>query len=241
MYVKFILLLFLVIIIYIYLLKPRLFKIDSPLFKIDSPLFNVTIVIARYNENIEWTKLLPNTIIYNKGKELDSSVSSYNLTNVGREGHTYYHHIVTNYDNLPDAILFLQGNPFDHSPNLFNNIKKIFNKNKPYSFVYLSEHFDTNGLDGSWWHYNLHSYVNKLPNIPKDLPKKVYRKLFNKYPPNNIIIKYGKGAQFMASKKTILKHPKSFYIKICKLLDHNVNPAEGFIIERFHPLIFTNH
>jgi len=28
----------------------------------------ITIVVARYNENIEWTKRFSNIIIYNKGK-----------------------------------------------------------------------------------------------------------------------------------------------------------------------------
>jgi len=29
------------------------------------------IIVARYNENVEWTKQFPNVIIYNKGDKLD--------------------------------------------------------------------------------------------------------------------------------------------------------------------------
>lgn len=32
----------------------------------------VIIVVARYNENIEWTKQFPNVIIYNKGQKLNN-------------------------------------------------------------------------------------------------------------------------------------------------------------------------
>ena len=53
-------------------------------------------------------------------------------------------------------------------------------------------------------------------------------------------IKFGAGAQFIVSKKNILKHPKSFYLKIVKLLEYDVNPPEGFVIERFHGLILNN-
>ena len=34
---------------------------------------NICIVVARYNENIEWTKQFSNVIIYNKGLPLENS------------------------------------------------------------------------------------------------------------------------------------------------------------------------
>jgi hypothetical protein len=47
------------------------------------------------------------------------------LTNVGREGHTFFKYIYDNYDNLDDYTIFLQGHPYDHSPDL-NNIIIIY-------------------------------------------------------------------------------------------------------------------
>ena len=72
------------------------------------------IVVARYNENIEWLnneKL--NCIFYNKGKQLniDNEVI---LPNVGRESETYLHYIITNYDDLPDVVVFTQARISDH-------------------------------------------------------------------------------------------------------------------------------
>ncbi len=49
---------------------------------------------------------------------------------------------------------------------------------------------------------------------------------------------FGAGAQFIVSKKTILKRPRNFYLKIIELLDKNISPIEGYVIERFHKLIF---
>jgi hypothetical protein len=50
---------------------------------------------------------------------------------------------------------------------------------------------------------------------------------------------FGAGAQFIVSKNKILQRPKHFYLKIVKMLEDNINPIEGFVIERFHKLIFN--
>jgi hypothetical protein len=81
-----------------------------------------TIVVARYNEDIEWTKQFENVIIYNKGEKIQD-VEQIMLTNVGREGHSYYRYIVDYYDSLKDNTFFLQGNPFDHSSNIVEKNK----------------------------------------------------------------------------------------------------------------------
>ena len=66
----------------------------------------------------------------------------------------------------------------------------------------------------------------------------VYKKLFGN---KKFIInfKFGTGAQFIVSKKQILKRPREFYKKIVDLLSYDINPIEGFVIERFHYLIFS--
>lgn len=51
---------------------------------------------------------------------------------------------------------------------------------------------------------------------------------------------FGAGAQFIVSKKCILKKSKDFYIKIVKLLEYCNDPIEGHAIERFHCLILND-
>jgi hypothetical protein len=46
------------------------------------------------------------------------------------------------------------------------------------------------------------------------------------------------GAQFIVSRKIILQKPKEFYLNIIKILELNIDPIEGYVIERFHKLIF---
>jgi hypothetical protein len=85
---------------------------------------SICIVVARYNENVEWTKQFENVLICNKGHKLDNSYNEVFLNNVGREGHTYYKYICDNYDNLADYTIFLQGRPFDNLPNIIDNLYK---------------------------------------------------------------------------------------------------------------------
>ena len=65
----------------------------------------------------------------------------------------------------------------------------------------------------------------------------IYEKLFNEKK-ENMEFTFGAGAQFIVSKQNILKRPKSFYYKIVELLQNDTNPIEGFVIERFHRIIF---
>ena len=185
------------------------------------------IVVSRYNENIEWTKQFSNVIIYNKGNKLTNIFNEFLLKNVGREGHTYYKHIYDNYDNLTDYIIFLQGNPFDHSPNIMYNLNKyVTNTDLSIDFEFLSEKIIHCNLSGCIHH------PDYLPLI------ETYEKLFN-IRKNFMDFQFGAGAQFIVSKRKILQRPKEFYLKIVKMLENNINPIEGFVIERFHKLIFT--
>jgi len=66
----------------------------------------VELVLAHFNENQSWSD--PYAAIrttYCKGSPVPGCVP---LENVGREGHTYLHHIVTNYDNLAEWTVFSQ-------------------------------------------------------------------------------------------------------------------------------------
>jgi len=190
-------------------------------------MVDVVIVVARYNENIEWVHIFEqqcgyNVIIYNKGEPLNLN-NEILLENVGREPHTYYTYITSNYNNLPEYIIFLQGNPFDHSPNLFENIKKI----QFIDFEFLSERIITNKIDAECSEYW------QCKNI-----KETYKKIFNKECDTNQECHFGAGAQFIVSKKGILSNSKEFYENIVHITAYSVCPMEAYDIERFHEDIF---
>jgi hypothetical protein len=180
------------------------------------------IVVARYNEDVSWTKKLKNVIICNKGEPLEG-YNQIMIDNVGREGHTYYKYIVDNYENLDEHIVFLQGNPFDHSPNLFYILKVL---NQEMDFTFLSELLFVTNLNAQKITYE------QCYNIDK-----TYNSIFNEAPNNQYLI-FGAGAQFAVKKNTILKYSKEYYSNIVNILQYDINPIEGHHIERFHYHIF---
>ena len=186
------------------------------------------IVVSRYNEDVSWTKQLPNVRIYNKGAPLPEPFAATPLPNVGREGHTYYHHIVTHYDTLAEHTAFVQGNPFDHSPHVLANIAYFnsqLHENISLEFAYISEYlFDCN-LAGCHHH----------PGLPM---VDVYEQLFGERLYAKPFV-FGGGAQFVVSRAVIYRRPQAFYQKIVDMLAYDVNPIEGFVIERFHGLVFS--
>lgn len=187
------------------------------------------IVVSRFNEDIQWTKILPpsDIIIYNKGTPLSGTIP---LPNVGREGHTYFTYIYDNYDNLDNYTVFLQGNPFDHSPKLIKQLIwfLIHCETMDINFQYLSEKILTCNINYCRYH--------------RGLPIRwVYEHIFEKSPIRNLEFQFGSGSQFIVSKRQILKHPKEFYRKIIQLLEHSVNPIEGYVIERLHQVIFGDN
>ena len=95
-------------------------------------------------------------------------------------------------------------------------------------FEFLSERVLDCNLTNCPYHYG-------LPLL--DTYEKIFGEIneINK----NMAFKFGAGAQFIVSKKKILQRPKEFYLKIIEMLNKDINPIEGFVIERFHKLIFN--
>lgn len=189
---------------------------------------SIQIVVSRYNEDMEWTKQFPNVVIYNKGADdLSPEYNVKSLPNVGRECHTYYTHICDNYADIEyDYTVFLQGNPFDHSPNLVTNLAKYADSVVDLDFEFISEDILYCKLSACVW--------------DRSLPlRDIYRKIFVDQP-EVVDFVFGKGAQFIVSREQILKRSKDFYLNIVKMLENEKDPMEGYVIERFHKLIFVN-
>ena len=109
---------------------------------------------------------------------------------------------------------------------MYNLNKYVTNTDLSIDFEFLSEKIIHCNLSGCIHH------PGYLPLI------ETYEKLFN-IRKNFMDFQFGAGAQFIVSKRKILQRPKEFYLKIVKMLENNINPIEGFVIERFHKLIFT--
>tara|TARA_B110000908_G_C10025200_1_gene344745 strand:+ start:116 stop:733 length:618 start_codon:yes stop_codon:yes gene_type:complete len=200
------------------------------------------IIVARYNENIEWfNSELSNCIIYNKGQKLGIE-NEILLKNVGRESETYLHYIITNYHNLPDVVVFTQARISDHKGrddvNYLINIKNQalnYSKSSNFKIHYDSGrniHFDKEwNLRKDGW-YLKNNYKNNEPvtffewfktNINVDYPNPLY---------------FYHNAIFAVNKSIIINKPIEYYKKLIQEVNHHINSTEGHFFERSWYYIF---
>jgi hypothetical protein len=203
------------------------------------------IVVARYNENIEW--LYPeknNCIVYNKGNPLHLGKNEIMLRNIGRESHSYLRYITDNYDNLPDVVIFTQGDISDHRGN--NDVQyllqlkkeaKICGKSRPFESYRISQEkscfrpdFNKDNIHDGWF------LPNNYKNNVRVLFHIWFRKFIKKKYPNPIHV-YTNGI-FAVRKDFILCRPKQFYKNMLHFLNHHSNPTEGHFFERSWFYIF---
>jgi len=283
------------------------------------------IVVARYNENVDWTYQFENVYIYDKcdnsnlkeygfkglflpGKnelwiikvkndlknemveEIDiesgdggkvikqykniyniqTATTSFNrfikykpkiisLPNVGRESHSYLYHIIKKYDYYnfecgggrfgrnDGAVVFLQGHPFDHSPNIIKNLHMYKKDYKEILREKKSSRISPNQAGGEFAYLGETLHVTNILN-PRDHRnikwplRQIYSELFNCPEKNipNTDLEFYNGAQFIVSINTILSNDIEFYKKMIRHVSKDVRPKAGFVFERLWSLVFKS-
>ena len=202
------------------------------------------IVVARYNESIDWLNdITDHCIIYNKGVPLNLT-NEITLENVGRESHTYLYYIINNYENLPDIVVFTQGNISDHRPpGKSEYLLKLkteaqeYGKSKPYG-VYSSY-----GNQSTCWDPEFNKKGDEFMMSDNYKNKHLtfiewYIKHVSPFYPNPINL-YCSGL-FAVKKELILLNTKEYYQSLLEECNHHVNPIEGHFFERSWYYIFSN-
>jgi len=204
-------------------------------------------VVARYNESLEWLKDEPFSkfpvLIYNKGvnDHFYHAGPVVSLENLGREGHTYLYHIVQHYDNLTDIILFLPGSV--DSPIKIEKGKQMVERiHQTNEAVFLGSPMNEIQL----YHFIIQSHTssspeNNLLNPEAKLePSKIrpFGRWLNAtmglYPLKHVSY----NGILSVSKRDVLQRPKSFYENLLEELNHP-NPEVGHYIERSWQVIFS--
>lgn len=193
------------------------------------------LVIARYKENLDWVKdiaFVDDVVIYNKGDEIvDCDLKKHTiiqLSNVGREAHTYLFHIIENYYNLEDTIIFSQGDPFPHIHT--HKINKGTTLNEHLSAVNFNT-LDCNSLFGK-------DYNESIGLCAKSLFEYCFK---NELPPT---VNFSPGAQYIVPKSCILTKSLNFYKDLYEsLCTHRTCAKDGicnaWTIERIWMYIFS--
>ena len=206
-----------------------------------------SLIVSRFNENISWLNEIKGfkIIIYNKGKKLSNKNFNkiINLSNVGRESHTWLYHIVENYKNLDDVNIFLQGRIDDLGCMAYkdpNDYLEGINKTGFSTSRY--------GLLGPLhWGWNVGLEKNKKYKQEWDSGmisrSKIGFRNFAKelFPEIPLFVPTSYGGCFAVTKKSIKKYDKNFYLNLLTILSKNKNPIEGHYMERLWCYMFTKN
>ena len=205
------------------------------------------LIIARYNENLDWLSKYNDfkITVYNKGYKLkdNSFYKVINLENKGRESHTWLYHIVKNYNILNDINVFLQGQIDDLNCMAFQNPNDYLKKINKYGFQ-VSRY----GLLGPFhWDWNVNidkniKYKNQWENNEISRSSIGFRNFSKKLFPNiPLFVATSYGGCFAVKKEIIQQHNIVFYEKLLDILSQNKNPIEGHYMERLWCYIFTQN
>jgi hypothetical protein len=150
------------------------------------------VVISRYNEPLDWVSSIEcDYIIYNKGERIENADipegKVINVPNEGREAETFLRYIISNYNNLPDSLVFVQGNPFDHFPETL----KIINSDHADDIIGMGPQISCDG--------------NGVPSYP-GLPLRAIQKIIMPDLDTNVF-NFTAGAQMLVTKSYILSKP----------------------------------
>ena len=190
----------------------------------------VNFVVAKYNEDLDWTKKLNHKVtIYDKSTNpIEGSIK---LKNVGREGDPFLYHIVNNYNNLDEVTVFLQGNPFEHLQLLVGWRAKLTDEeiniviNKMNTEINDSCEFTT-------FYQVLYNDPNGTNNVnTNDACIKYYGESHSKFT-------VSPGAQYIVPKKNILSRPLEFW-KNLHLDMYDNEKLNGYCQEQLWYLAYT--
>lgn len=189
----------------------------------------VNLVIAKYNEDIEWTKKINHKItIYDKSNNpVENSIK---LKNVGREGETFLYHIVKNYDNLDDITVFLQGNPFEHLQILVGWRAKLTDEEKEKVIDKINKEINDDAKFATFYQvlYNSPNFTNGM-NAKLDCMK-YYDKVYD-------FFTVSPGAQYIVPKENILARPLEFWKKLHSAMYNG--ELDGYSQEQLWYLAYT--
>jgi hypothetical protein len=220
---------------------------------------NISIVVARYNENLSWLDEYPfnqfDYIVYNKGDNenfVKTNVKTIiNLPNVGRCDHTYLYHIINNFDNLTDIVVFFPGslNIPEKKITAIKILNNIINTNYKIA-IFIGSYYNSiqyNFRDFKIDHHKCVCEENFSKNNETQLFKckiRPYGKWYKFFFGNTNAHWVALSGVFSIDKRDIIQHDLDWYKKFMQTVSIHSNPEAGHYIERswgviFYPLNYT--
>jgi hypothetical protein len=214
---------------------------------------NVKIIISRYNESLNWLEESPfnefQYVVYNKGDNDDFNKTNVTdviqLPNVGKCDHTYLYHIVHNFDNLNNILVFFPGSlEINGKKSKAIDMLERIKKNNCEKAIFIGDY--SRNILREFGSFTLDSWTTSfLQNYEKNNESALYPtniRPFGKWYLHNFgninINYYTLQGIFSVDKKDILQHPKYRYEKLLQQVEIHSNPEVGHYIERSWGTIF---
>jgi hypothetical protein len=187
---------------------------------------SLELVVARYSEDLAWLRNIPPQIrvtVYDKSGDASTlTPNAIALKNVGREAHTYLHHICARYETLAPTTIFCQGKPFDHAFDFRKTLRELVEgKMWDEDFSWLGHLADTDSPDGV-----LFQTWSKNPSGESLDLSGFHRALFGFEGPSEYSF-FG-GAQFIVARETIHRRARNFYESALELTENFPDAAHCF-------------
>lgn len=140
------------------------------------------------------------------------------VANEGREASSYLWAILQLYDRLDgdDQVAFVQGNPFDHCPALFEELRDF-----AFEFAPL----------GTWRTVTDGEGKPDHPGLPV---RECFEEWLGRKWPGKVF--FTAGAQFMVPGRAILQHPRETYERLMPLVCEGKGP---WLMERYWETLFS--
>tara|TARA_B110000503_G_scaffold142924_1_gene241650 strand:+ start:1308 stop:1955 length:648 start_codon:yes stop_codon:yes gene_type:complete len=208
------------------------------------------LVISVFDKDLSWVDNVSKEVSikkYRKGSNLNLDDEIYLSNNVGRDVHTFFYHILNNYDNLADITFFSQDYPFDH----VENYVEIINSDVDFITKCSILHFDGywgfhwNNI-GTMWQLNpssqftngriLTSFNDGYPHDKNLYVDETWKSLFNC--PHPLSYDFVPGGHFCVTKETVKIRTKEFYQHVVTLLETydkmpwNIERLEAYIFNK---------
>jgi hypothetical protein len=188
----------------------------------------IELIVARYDEDLRWIERLDTqtttVMVYNKGNTplpYSPYYRSTHLPNIGREGQTYVHAILSYYTYDIPYFAFVQGHPFDHVRE--DALFQALQTQRADRMLPLTEHiFHDNGTAQHHTHrLPIHEYYEQLTGRSRKTEYLFYV-----------------GCQFLVASDVIRQHTYEWWYRIYRLFD--TEPMFPWIFERLIPSILID-
>jgi hypothetical protein len=204
----------------------------------------IEVVVARYREDVSWLAALPwPAVVYDKS----GTPGPHALPNVGRESHTFLHHILSRYPEFPDCTVFLQADPFPHlapgtrPEGLARTIAELAARGV--AFKGLADYTVRCDALGRPHHLRDELGRGKWAGWGRDIPVgELYAALFAGPVPESFHTRAPAGLLFVSSGR-ILARPRGLYARAMAaiLADPQDAGNTGHALERLWSLIFNGY